>query len=234
MKMFAAALFLASFAFGQPAPQFTWQGRVDSLVVLRLHGSRLEVSDGKGNALEQQDFLFRNPLPDSAQTIRVDRREGRGAVTVTQQPSIDNHYTAEIAIEDRQGGASSYRVEAYWDLDRGSYSGLGPKQNWGGKRDRLVWSGRVDGDVIVECRADHCESLVQSGLPVKREQAKFSRPMPADTQVTLDETSGRGDIRILEQPAARNRYAVRVRIHAQAAESGEQEFRLSWPRPREK
>ncbi len=234
MKLLTIGLIAAGALFAQSEPQFTWEGTVDRMVVLRLQGTHLDVSDGKGTSLDQQHYEFRNPLPDSWQKIRVERREGRGAVLVTQQPSIENRYTAEITMEDRQSGESHYRIEAFWDVNRGGYRGVGPKQNWGGRRDRLSWSARVNGEVTVECRAQHCESVVQSGLPVSHERVKFPRPIPENAQVILDETKGRGDIRIVEQPSARNGYAVRVLIRARGGEAGEQGFQISWPRLREK
>jgi hypothetical protein len=195
---------------------------VDGIIVLHIHGKRVNIEYREGKPVERQTFNFRTPLADVNQSLRLEVREGRGAVRITQQPALDNNYSASVLIEDRQDGASFYSIALYWD----------EAEMPSGRLDRLVWSGAVDGVAIVSCRANHCESKAQSGQPVGREKARFTRPLPeGDVAVTLDETTGRAGIRLLEQPSAANQYTARVEIRAMPG-GGDCSFTLNWPRPR--
>ncbi len=71
----------------------------------------------------------------------------------------------------------------------------------------------------------------EHGAPVADEHFKFSRPLPeSDTDVRLEDPSGRGDIRLIEQPRQRNNYTTRVSIRDPQAGAGEYSFALVWNR----
>jgi hypothetical protein len=212
----------AAVVHAQPGPQFTWEGQVDGIVVLHVRRERVDIEYRQGKPAERQSFHFIGSLPDLRQDVRVEVREGRGAVRVSQQPRIENNFTADITIEDRQDGASFYSIGLYW-AESGTPSG---------RMDHVNWSGRVDGEVTVECHAGQCDPSVESGQPVGRARAKFTRPLPNhDVRVWLDETGGRADIKILEQPSALNHYTVKVLVRAFGG-GGDCSFILSWPRER--
>lgn len=219
MRALPTAIFLCAAAAAQNVPQFTWEGEVDGIAILHLRGNRVDLEYRQGEPVVRQAFRFRAPLPDLNQAVRVDVREGRGSVRVLAHPRLDNGYTASIAIEDRQDGASFYSIAVYWDR-------ASPPS---GRMDRVVWSGTVDGDVVVSCRANRCET--EGGRLTMRVKSKFTRPLPEDAvPVTLDETSGSADIRLIEQPSPSNHYTARVQVRAMPG-GGECSFTLSWPRP---
>lgn len=224
--LLAIAGFCALAAAAQPAPQLTWEGQVDGIVVLHIHGRKLEVEYKQGKPVERQRVQFHNALPDTRQNVRVEVREGRGSVTVSGQPRIENDFSADVTIEDLQEGASFYSIAVYWDASDVLEERQAPM-------DHVTWSGRVDGEVVVVCGASRCESQAREGQTVGREKFKFTRPLPAsEVRVTLDETSGRADIRILEQPSVRNQYRASVVLRALKGSAGPCSFVLSWPRPR--
>jgi hypothetical protein len=216
----------------QSKPQFTWEGEVDGIVVLHINGKKLDIECRQGLPVQRQAFKFNSTLPDSRQDVRLEVREGRGGVLITEQPRIENSYTASVTIEDRQDGASYYSIALHWEADRGSFSNEPDRAV--GRMDHVEWSGHVDGDVIVECRESRCESKVQRGQPVTREKSKFSRPMAAEEmRVFLDRDDGPADFRLLEEPSSNNAYTAKVRIQAMPG-GGDCSFILSWPRPRNK
>lgn len=218
--------FCAAVACAQPAPQLTWEGEVDGIVVLHIHGRKVELEYKQGAPVRKQRLAFHNALPDTRQSVRVEVREGRGSVTVTSQPRIENDFTADVTIEDRQDGASFYSLALYWEA-----SDMTEERQT--RRDHITWSGRVDGEAVIACAASRCESQAREGGPVGRERFKFTRPLPAsEVRVTLDETSGRADIRVLEQPSASNNYRASIVIRALQGSAGQCSFVLSWPRPR--
>lgn len=232
MRVIAACILFGLMAAGaETKPQFTWQGQVDGVVVLHVQGKKVDV-ETKGPAVERQAFKFNSTLPDSRQDVRLEIREGRGSVRLTEQPRIDNSYTASIVIEDRQDGAAFYSLALYWNTESGSFADEPDRTV--GRVDHASWSGRVTASAIIECRESRCESKVEGGLPASREKVKFTRPMPAvEMRVWLDNTDGPADFSVLESPTQQNNYTARVQIRTMA-HGGDCSFVLSWPRPSRK
>ena len=163
------------------AQQFTWQGEVPGIIVLHVHGKKVDIEYKDGGPVQRAKFQFASALPESRQDVRLEVRDARGRVEITQQPSLEDGYTADVTIEDRQDGWSNYSIALYWDSSANMPSG---------RMDKVKWSGTVDGEVIVECRVDQCVSRVERGGPVGRERFRFSHPMPElETRVMLEETA---------------------------------------------
>jgi hypothetical protein len=92
----------------------TWRGRVDDRVNIHISGTEIwdETVSG-GNSMN----VFGNVegyLAARNGTVRVNRRSGRGTVSVIQQPSRANGFTAVIQINDSRGGADDYEIEVTW------------------------------------------------------------------------------------------------------------------------
>ncbi len=216
---------LSSVSRAQEHPQFVWQGQVDGTAILHLAGKRLSVQIQDGAPVERQKFHFSDALPETQQTVRVEVLEGRGYVHVLDRPSIENHYTLAVSIEDRQPGSSFYSIALYWDTSSNVFE-HGPEKN-----DQVAWTGRVDGAVVVSCHKQSCVSSVEQGAPVADEHFKFSRPLPdRDADVRLEDPEGRGEVRLIEQPRQRNNYTARVSIHDPQGGAGEYSFTLVWNR----
>jgi hypothetical protein len=97
----------------------------------------------------------------------------------------------------------------------------------------------VDEAAIISCHERLCVSGAEQGEPVGAavtdQRFRFSRPLPdRDTDVRLEDPDGRGEIRLIEQPRARNNYTARVSIRDPQAGSGEYSFVLVWNRPTSK
>ena len=78
-------------------------------------------------------------------------------------------------------------------------------------RQLFTWTGRVDREVYITMRGrDIRTSGVDAGLP---NRARVNQSLPrdrGDVQVRL--LDGRGEVRVVEQPSARNGYATTIRI----------------------
>lgn len=224
MKSLALLVPLALFA--QSNPQFVWQGEVDGTVVLHLKHERAGVQVQAGGPVQNPQFRFNDPLPQSRQDARLEVLEGRGYVHIVDQPRLENGYTLSVAIEDRQPGSARYSIALFWDpSDRALEGGSRNKQ------DRVTWTGRVDEETEVSCHARSCVSSVARGAPVAGEHYKFSRPLPArDLDVRLEDADGRGEIRLVEQPRERNHYTAKISIRDPQGGSGEYSFTLVWNR----
>lgn len=210
----------------QDHPQFVWQGEVDGIDILYLHGKHLDVKVQEGAPVASQKFQFYDELPQVRQNARLEARGGRGYVHIVDQPRLENNYTLAVSIEDRQPGSSFYSIALYWDASNRSFEGSSRARG-----DQVAWSGRVDEEAVVSCQAKRCVSSVPRGEPVAAEQFKFSKPLPnRDVEVRIESALGRGDIRLVEQPRERNNYTARVVIHDPQAGTGEYSFALVWNR----
>src|ERR1700749_1891415 len=100
----ALPLFIGIACFGQPSPQFVWQGEVDGTVTLHVRAGKLEVRVQEGAPVQHQQFHFYELLPETRQDARLEVIAGRGYAHIVSQPRLDNDYTLTISIEDRQPG----------------------------------------------------------------------------------------------------------------------------------
>jgi hypothetical protein len=220
----ALFLFAPCVLFAQNRPQFVWQGQVDGIVILHLRDKRLDVHVQEGSPVERQQFQFHDRLPDARQDARIEILEGRGYAHIIDQPRLENHYSLAVAVEDRQPGSSLYSIALYWDASTAVLEHPG-------RSDKIVWSGRVDQEAVISCRAKSCVAESANGARVADEHFKFSRPLPnRDVTVSLEQTDGRGEIRLVGQPSEHNQYTARVSIRDPQSGSGEYSFALVWPR----
>ncbi len=94
---------------------YEWNGVVDKEVRIQLHGNRAYVQPmGAGEDRNSRGRVL-NGLPQQTGNLVVQRLEGRGDVSVIEQPSARNGYTATLRIRDPRGGAARYRIVAYWE-----------------------------------------------------------------------------------------------------------------------
>ena len=139
MTMYRSTLRMFSFAIpllaaGAPALMaqnrtlFTWTGRVDREVQITMRGrdvwtNRTDRDDARGRVSVE------SALPRTDGYVRVQTLDGRGDVSVVQQPNASNGYTTIVRVRDRSSGSDRYRLAAYWDSrysdNRGGYGGYG-------------------------------------------------------------------------------------------------------------
>ena len=114
MTMYRSTLRMFSFAIpllaaGAPALMaqnrtlFTWTGRVDREVQITMRGrdvwtNRTDRDDTRGRVSVE------SALPHTDGYVRVQTLDGRGDVSVVQQPSSSNGYTTTVRVRDRTSG----------------------------------------------------------------------------------------------------------------------------------
>lgn len=94
--------------------RMSWRGRVDDYVELRVQGSRVRSIERGGAPTYNEHASFSNPLPRADVRVEVKKRDGRGKVSLVEQPSRYNNYTAVIKIDDNKGGSDDYEIEMLW------------------------------------------------------------------------------------------------------------------------
>jgi hypothetical protein len=105
---------------------FEWAGRVDREIRIQAgRGSAQIINMGSNERNNGGRFRSMNLLPSQDGTVTVQVLEGRGQVDVIQQPSRRNGYTTVVRLRDPDGGASRYRIAAYFqpygNSNNGSY-----------------------------------------------------------------------------------------------------------------
>jgi len=98
------------------AGALSWSGRVDDVVEIHISGRRVDAITRRGVRVSDVNADIRGGgLPNRNVNLRIDQRSGRGSISVVQQPSAWNGYTAIIRINDSRSGAAYYDLEAYWE-----------------------------------------------------------------------------------------------------------------------
>lgn len=92
----------------------TWRGRVDDYVELNIQGNQVRSREREGMRTLNEQVSFSSPLPRADVAVSVRKRDGRGQVSVVQQPNQSNNYTAIIKIDDDKSGADDYEIEMEW------------------------------------------------------------------------------------------------------------------------
>ena len=91
-----------------------WSGAVDDQADIRIQGGQVDNVNVTGNGLRDVQANLSGQLPRQGVALRVDKRQGRGSVTVVQQPSAWNSYTAVIRIRDTRSGTDHYDLDVTW------------------------------------------------------------------------------------------------------------------------
>lgn len=94
--------------------KLTWRGIVDGTVDISISGDFAEAFDKTGSGLRVIESDLEGYLAGRNASVRVNKKEGRGTVSVIEQPSQQNDYTAVIRIFDPKGGDDEYELEVIW------------------------------------------------------------------------------------------------------------------------
>jgi hypothetical protein len=92
----------------------TWRGRVDDRVNIYISGSEIWDETISGGMTQNAFGTVIGYLAARNGSVTVNRRSGRGTVTVIQQPSRANGFTAVIQISDPRSGADDYEIDVSW------------------------------------------------------------------------------------------------------------------------
>jgi hypothetical protein len=97
-----------------------WSADVDDVAEIRIQGDRVDYRTLSGKSLRNvRANLASGGLPRRDVQVLVNDEYGRGTVSVVQQPSSYNNYTAVIRVNDPRPGYGDYRFDVSW---RDSYS----------------------------------------------------------------------------------------------------------------
>lgn len=240
-------------AHAQEVQLFSWSGRVDRQVTLEARpGGASNTSEP--SIRSRARFSTMTGLPSRPGMLRVVMNQGRGSVTVTQQPTAQNNYTAQIQVIDNQGGADMYRVTAYWTptddprYNRGNGRGYGRgngssgngrdndnngRGNGGIARDNvpmLQWQGDVDDTIQLIWRNGTVRIQQGNGSAPMRVRSTVSGAVRRDLpgQISIRLRDGRGTVEVIQQPNAANNYTGIIRVYDPQSGFGHYSFDATW------
>jgi hypothetical protein len=96
-------------------PVFRWSGNVDGDLRIRLRRGQVGYDVLSGESPRNvRSNVIPSGLPRRDAQLSVAARQGRGAVTILQQPSSLNDYTAIIAVRDDASGFGYYDFDLIW------------------------------------------------------------------------------------------------------------------------
>jgi hypothetical protein len=207
---------------------FEWTGRVDGETRVFMRGNDIWTQDVDGRRNRSQARAYR-ALPMSNGLVRVQRIDGRGDISVIQQPNRRNNYTAVIRVRDDSRRADRYRFAAYWQgSGRGDYGDIGGRDD---RNDGSVrWSGSVDDEVEIRIQGRNVETRRLSGNVVRDVRANLNgRALPRrDLQVNVRQRQGRGSVTVVQQPGQYNGYTAVIRVRDPQGGYGHYDFDVNW------
>ncbi len=92
-----------------------WSGIVDGVDEVVISGSSASVRHVNGNPPREVKASFSAPIPRSPVKVTLISANGRGSISVVQQPSAANGYTTIVRIDDSdKGGEKRYEFTLRW------------------------------------------------------------------------------------------------------------------------
>ena len=231
------AIAVAPAVSAQERALFTWNGRVDDDVHVVVHSAAITSEVVSGAQTFTPRVRHVSPLPRREGTLRIEQLAGRGTVTVLQQPSASNGYTAIIDVKDADSGPDMYRFAAYFTPSTVSsgdvLSTTGALTTSGALtpgQPVLRWSGNVDRDIAITVRGGRVRTSTLAGAEPKNVQSMLAAGgLPQqDAQLSLSQREGRGTVTITQQPSAANNYTAIIRVRDSRPGFGYYDFDIIW------
>ena len=207
---------IAAAQWGQTPRQgrelFEWRGSVDREVQIVMRDNRVWTNNiGRTEPNNERSRALAS-LPRQEGEVVVQVENGRGNVSVIQQPNARNGYTTIVRIQDPRSGSDGYRLSAYWrgyaggdiyngrnDDDRGRGRGRGRDGVWGSRdRDDNDRGGRDDNDRGMDRRSVlHWSGNVDGELEIRLQNGRvdyrtISGNQPTGIRVNAGNVSTRG------------------------------------------
>jgi hypothetical protein len=91
---------------------------VDNRAEVRMRGDTIFVRTLEGSKGRDEGSSCSQPIPyNGVRGFQIRQTAGRNKVTLAQEPSRMNNYTAMVAIDDPQGGGAEYAFEVTWQSE---------------------------------------------------------------------------------------------------------------------
>jgi hypothetical protein len=98
--------------------EVSWSGRVDGETVIRFRGNRVSYENLSGQGISRDRYRFSSPLPSRPVSVSLVGAEGRGEITLVEQPARGNDHSVAVRIRDDKGGGGTYTFTLTWNEPR--------------------------------------------------------------------------------------------------------------------
>ncbi|MGH9836413.1 MAG: hypothetical protein ACREBD_00720 [Blastocatellia bacterium] len=207
-----------------------WRGRVDGESIIRFRNGQSWDETISGAGVSNARFQFEAPLPSNQVSVNLTNTEGRGEIVIIEQPSRNNQYTASVRIRDRQNGSGNYAFTLAWEKQRyrdADQGGWRPDPGNGGRG--LRWAGQVDGSDLIFIRGNQLWVEHREGQAIRDGDHRFFQPLPnANRSIAVRKITGRGSVRVIEQPSRNNNYTATILIEDRDGGSDRYEIEVEW------
>lgn len=206
---------------GNTAGSAYWNGRVDDRANIVIRGNTIYAENVSGNQTTTSSQNVRGSLPRRATNVTVNKRDGRGIVSIIQQPNRSNNFTAIIQIYDPKSGSGNYKIEASWV---GAANVEEPYQSGS-----VSWRGRVDQTVNILISGSDVQSIdvATTGLwSVSHNINGYLARRPGS--ISAYKRKGRGTVTVLQQPTWENDFTAIVQIFDPNGGADNYEVDISW------
>lgn len=206
---------------GNDSGSIDWSGRVDDRMNIVVQGATVRTDiisgSGYGNVERNQNTV----LPRRAVNVTATRLDGRGDVTVVQQPNRSNGFTAIVQVYDSKGGAGNYRVRISWQ--RG-YQAEEPYQSG-----NVRWSGRVDQTANIVISGSDVQTYNVSGNGVSNVNFNINGSLAyRPGTVNVRKRDGRGSVTVLQQPNRGNDYTAIIQVFDPDGGADNYDLEINW------
>lgn len=198
-----------------------WNGRVDDRANIIIRGNTIYAENVSGNQTTTSSQNMTGSLSRRTTNITVRKRDGRGSVSIIQQPNRLNNFTAIIQIHDPKGGASNYNIEASW---AGAGNVEEPYQ-----AGSVSWRGRVDqtANIVISGSDVQSQDAAGTGLwSVSHNINGYLARRPGS--VSAYKRRGRGTVTVLQQPTWENDFTAIVQVFDPSGGADNYEVDISW------
>lgn len=200
-----------------------WSGRVDDRANLVIRGGSMRLDHVAGNTTLTNSLDMNGTLPRRNVTVRADRLAGRGDVSVIQQPSRSNDFTAIVQISDTRSGADNYRVEISWEPN----SGNEPDEAY--RTGSVRWRGRVDQNANIIISGGDVQSEDAAGTGLSNVTFDINGVLSRRSgAVTVRKRAGRGSVTVVQQPSRDNDFTAIIRVFDPGSGADNYELDINW------
>jgi len=201
----------------------SWSGRVDGTAQIIIQGNNIRAQDTSGSGLQTDYQNMNGDLPRRSVLVTANKVSGRGTVSVVQQPSRQNGYTAIIQISDPRGGADNYRVDISWQ--RGQQGGGDEAYRSG----RVLWRGRVDQTANIVVSGNNVSTEWVAGRQISGETFNITGYLARRPgTVRVRKIDGRGSVTVLQQPSWENDFSAVIQVSDPDGSDDNYQVEITW------
>lgn len=240
---FSALLSILAFSFSTSAqnPNRYSSSRLDNLAV-ELKRQTVDLADrasedlrrGNNNRTTIESAFLAQQLDASAGLFQLMVRDNRSASELRDAGAI----LADLARRTPNSNVWRGAQNAISDINRelggnyggsGSGSGGGVFDNDGQRNGSVIWRGTVDRETNLVIRGQDIEARVLSGQTYNNGTFNFTSPLPTRrVTVAAVKRSGRGTVRVLQQPNRSNDFTAIVQVFDEGGGARDYEVEISW------